>query len=158
MDPDAKKKALRQITYGLYVMTSESGDRVAAGTVNWLSQASFNPPLIMAAVKADSSLNAAVKESKSFAVNVLSGAQKQVAEDFFRPAKLEGGTVGGHAFTRGSTGAPILDACHSFFECRVTGEVAQGDHTVYVAEVVDAGYRQDDTPLVLRDTGWSYGG
>ena len=57
MDPDIKKKSLRQITYGLYVLSAQSREAAGAGTVNWLSQASFNPPLIMAAAKADSGLH-----------------------------------------------------------------------------------------------------
>ena len=158
MDPDVKKKALRQITYGLYVMTSASGEEIATGTVNWLSQASFSPPLVMTAVKADSSLRAVLDKSKTFAVNVLSSSQKEMAEAFFRTGVMEGNKINGYAFTRGSTGSPILDDSYSFFECRVTGEVAQGDHTVYVAEVVDVGYRGDEKALVMWDTGFFYGG
>jgi len=33
-----------------------------------------------------------------------------------------------------------------------------GDHTVFLAEVVDAGVRRDAEPLPLRDTGFFYGG
>ena len=44
MDPDVKKKVLRQISYGMYVVSSAAGDAVSASTVNWLSQASFSPP------------------------------------------------------------------------------------------------------------------
>src|SRR5436309_10938599 len=41
MDPNAKKTTLRMIPYGLYVLTAAHADgRVAAGTVNWVTQAS----------------------------------------------------------------------------------------------------------------------
>jgi len=34
-----------------------------------------------------------------------------------------------------------------------------GDHTVFVAEVVEAGVRDPDVkPLALHDTPWQYGG
>ena len=42
-------------------------------------------------------------------MNVLSADQKQVAEDFFRPSKVEGDKVNGYPFKPGATGAPILD-------------------------------------------------
>lgn len=51
MDPNAKKTTLRMIPYGLYVLTAASGDRVAAATVNWVTQASFEPPLVAVGVK-----------------------------------------------------------------------------------------------------------
>ncbi|MCB1269748.1 MAG: flavin reductase family protein, partial [Microthrixaceae bacterium] len=53
----------------------------------------------------------------------------------------------------------LITDCSYWFECRVTDTVARGDHTVYVAEVVDAGVRDENvTPLLLRSTGMNYGG
>jgi len=41
----------------------------------------------------------------------------------------------------------------------VTDTIRRGDHTVFVAEVVNAGVRDDTaTPLLLRSTGMNYGG
>ncbi|MDP7346375.1 MAG: flavin reductase, partial [Anaerolineales bacterium] len=64
MDADAKKTVLRKITYGLYVLTASAGDELAAGTVNWLSQASFTPPLVMIGVKTDSGVHALIERSR----------------------------------------------------------------------------------------------
>ena len=50
MDAALKKSALRLFTYGLYAVTAKHGDEVSAMTVNWISQASFDPPMIMLAV------------------------------------------------------------------------------------------------------------
>ena len=54
MDADAKKTTLRMIPYGIYVLTAESDDGIAAATVNWVTQTSFDPPLVVVGVKADS--------------------------------------------------------------------------------------------------------
>ncbi|MFQ5556824.1 MAG: flavin reductase family protein, partial [Acidimicrobiales bacterium] len=70
MDAGDKKLALRAINYGLYVLTARDGDDFAAGGVNWLSQASFDPPLVMAGVKADSGAAAIIGRTGEFAVNV----------------------------------------------------------------------------------------
>ena len=158
MDPDIKKKALRQITYGLYVMSSSSGDDINAGTVNWLSQASFNPPLVMVAAKVDSGLHATVEKSGTFAVNFLSASQKQFAEDFFRPSTVEGNKINGHPFKPGETGAPVLDEVYAYIECKVTVKLAIGDHTIFVGEVIAAEHRLEDKPLEMWGTGWFYGG
>jgi flavin reductase (DIM6/NTAB) family NADH-FMN oxidoreductase RutF len=160
MDPQAKKVALRAITYGLVVLTSRDGDEVAASGVNWLSQASFDPPLVMAAVKADSGACALVARTGSFAVNVLADDQLDVAKAFFRSTTVDGDTVNGHRFEPGpATGSPLIAATPYWFECRVTDTVARGDHTVFVAEVVEAGVRDAAAvPLLLRSTGMNYGG
>lgn len=160
MDSDQKKVALRAINYGLYVLTARNGDQYGAGGVNWLSQASFDPPLVMAGVKADSGSAAIIGETGAFAVNVLAGDQLDIGKAFFRSTSVEDGKINGYAFTDGpETGAPLLTDTPYWFECRVTDTVARGDHTVYVAEVVNAGVRNPEAvPLLLRDTGMNYGG
>ena len=77
MDANVKKTALRMIPYGLYVLTAKGkDDTVAAATVNWVTQASFAPPLVAVGVKADSHAHALIKESKAFALNVLGKGQQ----------------------------------------------------------------------------------
>ncbi len=62
MDPNVKKTALRMIPYGIYVLTAEKADgTVAAATVNWVTQTSFNPPLIVVGLKVDSGAYALIK-------------------------------------------------------------------------------------------------
>jgi flavin reductase (DIM6/NTAB) family NADH-FMN oxidoreductase RutF len=160
MDADAKKLALRSINYGLYVVTATDGTNYAAGGTNWLSQASFDPPLVMAGVKADSGAAAIIAETGEFAVNVLAADQLDIGKAFFRSTSVEDDTINGHAFEPGpETGSPLIVATPYWFECRVTDTVARADHTVFVAEVVSAGVRDADaTPLLLRDTGMNYGG
>jgi flavin reductase (DIM6/NTAB) family NADH-FMN oxidoreductase RutF len=43
-------------------------------------------------------------------------------------------------------------------ECLVVGQVAHGDHTVFVGEVKTATLHRDGAALELSGTGWQYGG
>ncbi|MGH7389661.1 MAG: flavin reductase family protein [Candidatus Rokuibacteriota bacterium] len=167
MDANAKKTALRMIPYGLYVLTAKGkDDAVAAATVNWVTQASFMPPLVVVGVKTDSHAHALVKESKAFALNVLGKGQQAMAFTFFKPAARDGQTISGEPFRPGTTGAPILANTPAFFECRLVDSVERGDHSIFVGEVVDAGLgkapegRADDATLWLKDLGPNifYGG
>jgi flavin reductase (DIM6/NTAB) family NADH-FMN oxidoreductase RutF len=162
MDPQMKKVSLRAINYGLYVLTATDGEEYGAGGVNWLTQVSFEPPLVAAGVKADSGSAALIEKTGVFGVSVLADDQLDVGKVFFRSTTREGNTLNGQAFEPGpETGAPIITACPWWFECRVTDTVKRGDHTVYVAEVVNAGVRDGadgQTPLLLRSTGMNYGG
>ncbi len=47
MDETAKKTVLRMIPYGLFVVSTRDGDTVNAAAVNWVTQASFAPPLVV---------------------------------------------------------------------------------------------------------------
>jgi flavin reductase (DIM6/NTAB) family NADH-FMN oxidoreductase RutF len=158
MDANIKKKVLRLIPYGLFVATSRAEEKIGAGTINWVTQSSFAPPLIVAAIKEDSSLHEVIAASRVFALHVLGKNQKDVATAFFKGAQPEGDTLNGFRFQNGITGAPILADTLAWFECRVVDELRRGDHTIFVGEVVEAGLRRDEEPLTLRDTGFFYGG
>ena len=158
MDPAIKKKALRMITYGLFVATARDDSGVAAGTINWISQSSFTPPLIMVAIKADSALHRAITAAHKFIVHVVAKDQKELATAFFRGAELSGDRLNGYRVESSPDGIPLLIDPPAWFECRVLNDVPGGDHTVFVAEVVEAGVRKDADPLTLRDTGFFYGG
>jgi len=167
MDPATKKTALRMIPYGLYVLTAQAKDgQVAAATVNWVTQASFEPPLVVVGVKADSGAYAAIKDSGAFALNVLGKGQQAMAFAFFKPATVDGSTISGEPFRRGKTGAPVLENTPAFFDCKLVDSIERGDHTIMVGEVVDAGVakqpdgRPDDATLWLKDLGEKtfYGG
>lgn len=160
MIPEVRKQVMRRLTYGLYVMTASFDGDMAAGTITWISQASFSPPLVMVGVKAESRLHEIVERSGSFAVNMLGSSQKDVASAFFRPSQITPGHLNGYAYESGpQTGSPLLIDLPAWFEARVTDTIKRGDHTVFVAEVVHAGVRGGDLmPLRLADTNWSYGG
>ena len=159
MDPNARKTALRMIPYGLYVLTAAQDDRVAAATVNWVTQASFEPPLVAVGVKTDSHAHPLIKATKAFALNVLGKGQQAMAFTFFKPADKQGQTISGEPYRTGTTGAPILTNTPAYVECTLEATVEMGDHSVFVGRVVDAGLtktpegRADDATLWLKDLG-----
>jgi flavin reductase (DIM6/NTAB) family NADH-FMN oxidoreductase RutF len=160
MNDDAKKTALRMIPYGLYVLTAESKDgSVAAATINWVTQASFTPPLVVMGVKTDSGAHAIIKEAEKFALNVLGKGQQSMAFNFFKSHERAGDSVGGEPFEKSPAGVPILLNTPAWVECKLVSTVELGDHSVFVGEVTEAGVRQapdgraDDATLWLKELG-----
>jgi flavin reductase (DIM6/NTAB) family NADH-FMN oxidoreductase RutF len=154
----AKKAALLSIPYGLYVLGAKGGEGLAAGTVNWVTQTSFKPPLVAMGVKTDSGVYAALKESGQFALSFLESGQKDAAFAFFKPTKVEGQTINGQPFETHETGAPVISSAPAWVEGRIVGEVAVGDHSCMVGEVTNAGMSRDVNLLTLGEVGVKYGG
>lgn len=154
----AKKSTLLMIPYGLYVLTVKDGDDIAAGTINWVTQTSFKPPLIAMGVKTDSSVYSLLKSKGEFALSFLESGQKDTAFAFFKPTVVEGTKISGHEYETADTGAPILVSAPNWVEGRVVGEVAVGDHACVVAEVTNAGARREAKLLTLEEVGVKYGG
>ena len=167
MNADAKKTVLRMIPYGIYVLTADDGQgNIAAATVNWVTQSAFTPPLVVAAVKADSGTYKTVKAAKTFALNMLGKDHKGLAFAFFRPADVSDGKLSGQSYRKGATGAPILSDAPGVVECKVTDIIERGDHHIVVGEVVEAHLqkppagRPDAAILEMKDLGDNvfYGG
>lgn len=167
MDADAKKIALRMIPYGIYVLTTDDGKgNISAATVNWVTQASFAPPLVAVGIKADSHGRKALAAGSLFGLCMLGKDQKDVAFTFFKPTVVEALTLSGQPYHKGTTGVPILDSAIAAVEFRVTSIVEGGDHHVVIGEAVEAHVmkppsgRPDAAVLEMKDLGDNvfYGG
>ena len=108
MDEAAKKTALRMIPYGLFVMTVKDGDSMTGAAVNWLTQASFAPPLVVLGAKADNPSTQMIANSGKFLINVLESGQVPLASAFFKHVEPEGNKLGGAEFEPSPNGLPIL--------------------------------------------------
>jgi flavin reductase (DIM6/NTAB) family NADH-FMN oxidoreductase RutF len=154
----AKKAALLMIPYGLYVLGTREGQMLGAGTVNWVTQTSFKPPLVAMGVKEDSGIYQQLKATGVFALSFLESGQKDLAFAFFRPSKVEGDTINGQRFVTHETGAPVIAAAPAWVEGRVIGMVEGGDHICVVGEVTNAGQEREARILTLEECGVKYGG
>lgn len=154
----AKKTTLLMIPYGLYILGTKDGDSIDAGTVNFVMQTSFKPPLVAMGVKKDSKLYSQIKASGQFALSFLKSGQKDLAFAYFRPVQVEDDQIGGHSYETHDTGAPVLTEAPAWVEGHVVGEVDVGDHSCVVGEVTNAGVREEAHILTLEECGVKYGG
>jgi flavin reductase (DIM6/NTAB) family NADH-FMN oxidoreductase RutF len=158
LDADAKKTLLRKIPHGVFICGVAEGEDVNGFTASWVTQGSFEPPLVVMAVRADSTSNGIIQRTGRFSLNVLAADQKDLAAVFFKPQKGIGGRFDAAPFQLGPLGLPLLTDALGGVECELVGQVAHGDHTVFVAQVRSATLHRDGAALELSSTGWNYGG
>ena len=158
MDDQSKKTALRMIPYGLYVLCTKDGDKVNAAAINWVTQASFAPPLVAMGIKRDTDTFQNLKNGAPFALSILGTGQKDTAFAFFKPTEHAGDTINGHRYESATNGAPLLVDAPAWVEGQVTDVVERGDHAVVIGEVTEAGVRRESPVLTLAECGVFYGG
>ena len=162
MEADVRKTVLRMIPYGLYVLTADGGSDVGAGTINWVSQMSFEPPLLALGVKKDAKTFAQVKAGGKLGLSLGTG-QGDLAFAFFGDTPIEGDSFVAKEkripFERTPNGAIVLAQAPAWAELRLVNSVETGDHAVVVAEVIDVGQREDQPQvLTLKELNLNYGG
>lgn len=159
-ETDATKSILRMFNYGLFVATSAADDGPRAATVSWATQVSFEPKLIAVALRTGTTICETVRASRRFALHVVGAHQPELAKAFFRAHRASADAIAGYRYALSPRGVPILDAALAWLECAVVDEAGQaGDHTLFIAGIVDVSVPLPDGPAIaLRDTPWHYGG
>jgi flavin reductase (DIM6/NTAB) family NADH-FMN oxidoreductase RutF len=165
-DPDEYDRLRRRVLWampsGLYVIGSRAADRRNAMTANWVTQVSFDPKLVAVSIERQAFTHELVAEGGAFVVNLVAQEDRAVVRKFTKPVEvdLDARTLNGVPFHDGTTGAPILEHALAYVECEVRHTVDVGDHTLFVGEVVDAGFQlAEDTPVLgMGDTRMNYGG
>ena len=161
------KQALSRFATGVTVITTfapgaHKGDSASHSFVG-ITASSFNsvsltPPLVLWSLGQGASSAPLFHAGTHYVVNVLAADQKDLAATFFKPQKAVGGRFETVPFSLGELGLPLLDDALGALECELVGEVAHGDHTVFVAAVRQAVLLRDGAALELSSTGWQYGG
>lgn len=159
LDEKAKKMLLRSIPHPLNICGVKEGDDVNGFTLSWTTQASFKPPMIVIGVRQDSRSHSMIKASQVFAVSFLEKSQQKIAETFFQPQSRVENRFGEYEFYLGElTGCPVLKEALGYVECQVKGSLEEGDHSIFLGEVIGAHLHREGEPLWLKDTSWQYGG
>jgi flavin reductase (DIM6/NTAB) family NADH-FMN oxidoreductase RutF len=153
-------KVLWKIPNVLCLIGSRSGDEWNGMTQSWVTQVAMEPVLVAASIDVKAVTNRLIRESGVFTVNLWDREDTRPFVKFSKPAAKEGMTLNGRPVREGRTGAPIFTEAVAYIECRVWQTVECGTHDLFLGEVVDAGFGEDDDPVVARmeDTRMKYGG
>jgi flavin reductase (DIM6/NTAB) family NADH-FMN oxidoreductase RutF len=142
-------KNMAHMTYGIYVLTTRFEGTVNGMIASWVSQISYDPPLIMAAVHPNRFSHELLLRGSHFALHILSRGQKDLLARFKGPVADE--KFSAIARSDGVTGCPVLADCIGCMECRIVHSLAPGNHTLFVGEVVNAVFNGQNTPLCTLD-------
>jgi flavin reductase (DIM6/NTAB) family NADH-FMN oxidoreductase RutF len=155
-----RRRVLWTLPSGLYIVGSRAGERRNGMTANWVTQVSFDPKLVAVSVENTAVTHELIAEGGVFALNTVAREDRAIVRKFTKPVEFEGNTLNGFPFHDGVTGAPILDQAPAYVDCEVRETVAVGNHSLFIGEVVDAGFQADEETEVLRmeDTRMNYGG
>ena len=139
-----------------------NGHRLNGMTANWCMQVSFSPKLMAVSVEHGALTHALIHEGKVFAVSLIDREDRAIVRKFTKPVEvdLDRQTLNEVAYVTRTTGAPVLAGAVAWLDCELREEIDAGGHTVFVGEVVDAGFDKDEATPVLRmeDTRMNYGG
>ena len=151
---DVFKRVMRRWVNGVTIVTTRLGDAVHGLTVSGFTGVSLDPPLVMVSIGHNQHSYAWIRDSGCFAVNFLRADQADLSDLFAGRIADVADRFAGVAYRFEASGAPILEECLAWFDCRVVAAHGVGDHTLYIGESLAADVASDAAPLVYYDGGY----
>ncbi len=128
---------------GVAVVTTRTESEVGGLTANSFCSVSLEPALVLVCVDKNARSHDMIRRSGIFAVNILDGGQSDLSDRFAGRTVPDLERFDNVAYHCGVTGAPLIDGCLAYLDCRLAAEHDAGDHTVFVGDVADVGLRGD---------------
>lgn len=141
------KNAFRQLSYGVYVISTWDNGRPTGCTANSAMQITSEPATIAISINHDNYTNQCIKANGNFAISILG-------------ENSDPGTIGVFGFKSGRDNnkfeeveslvkgyMPVIaDAC-AYITCEVVDTMETSTHTVFLGKVLDADVLKKDDPM-----------
>jgi len=134
-----------KISYGLYIVTTRSGNIKGGYIANTLFQVTAVPPQFAISCNKDNYTTDLIKQSGVFGFSVLSDkASQTLIANFGYKSGRDIDKFSGVNYFNGKSGIPIVtDSSVAWFECKVNQFYEVGTHVIFIGEVVDNGIIED---------------
>ena len=141
------KNAFRNMSYGVYVVSTLDGERPTGCVANSAMQITSEPATIAVSINHDNYTNACIKKTGKFAISILTEQSDpgligtfgfQSGKDVNKFDRVEAVVKEGLSV--------VADAC-SYLVCKVIDKMETATHTVFLGEVIAADVLKEEEPM-----------
>ena len=155
IDPTIKR-SLGQMIKGVQIVGAHHEGVTRAYCSHWVSQVSFDEPIVMASISPKHDTHPLIVASNEFAVSILAGDQVDIGQYFSYPGRRFRYIVEEYLETIPGSNLPVVPNCIAWLRCEVFEIKPMADHELFFARVVDVGAgRLKEPPLLYSSRlGW----
>jgi len=152
MSPEFDRRAFRDLSYGLYIVTSLDGDRLNGQIVNTVIQVTSDPARVAVILNNQNLTHEFISKSGLFGVSVLDESAPMTFMGLFGfRSGRDVDKLSQVEFKIGVTGCPlVLEHALSVLEAKVINQIDLGTHTIFIGDTVNAEVLKDGRPLTYR--------
>lgn len=149
------RSTLGAFATGVTVITTRGDEHDYGMTATAFSSVSLDPPLVLVCVITSNEGAELIPRNGVFAVNILSHDQEPISNYFASRSRPRGRDAFAEVPHRTEvTGSPVLDGVVAFLDCRLVTTHEEGDHLVFVGEVLALGLDPEAKPLIFHGGGY----
>ncbi|MGC8605345.1 MAG: flavin reductase family protein [Desulfomonilaceae bacterium] len=152
MFPEVDYNVFRNVSYGLYIVSSRDGSRINGQIVNTVIQVTADPPCFAVIINRKNYTHELIMAGKVFGVSVLKDSTPfqfiglfgfKSGRDVNKFEKVE--------YVEGATGCPLVtDHALGVMEVRLKQFLDVGTHTVFIGEVLSSKSVTEGRPLTYE--------
>lgn len=147
VDAASFKAAMGSFATGVAVVCALDGGEPVGFTCQSVVALSLDPPFVALSPAKSSTSWPRIARAGHFAVSVLGDDQVALARRF---ARSGGQKFGGVSWRSERTGAPVLEGCLAWVDCRLELVHDAGDHEIVIGTVLALGYEPSNpSPLLF---------
>ena len=141
------KNAFRNMSYGVYVVSTLDGERPTGCVANSAMQITSEPATIAVSINHDNYTNACIKKTGKFAISILTEQSDQglIGTFGFQSGKDVNKFDGVETVVKEGLSV-VADAC-SYLVCKVIDKMETATHTVFLGEVIAADVLKEEEPM-----------
>jgi len=149
------RQTLGAFATGVTVITTRGESHDYGMTATAFSSVSLDPPLVLVCVQTGVQGAEVIPANGVFAVNMLSAEQQAISNYFASKDRPRGRDAFAEvAHKEIASGAPVIDGVAAFVDCRLVASHEEGDHLIFIGEVVGVGVDPDVEPLIFHGGGY----
>ncbi len=143
------RKALKKISYGLYIICSKHKDKANGQIANAIFQVTSKPVTIAISINKKNLTHELIEKSEKFTVSILN---KNASLKFIGPFGFKCGRdtdkLKNVECKMGKNGTPIVtENSIAYLEAKLINKINIYTHTIFIGEVTEAEVLTEDEPL-----------
>jgi flavin reductase (DIM6/NTAB) family NADH-FMN oxidoreductase RutF len=145
---EAFRQTMGHWASGVTVVTTRRPGGIHGMTASSFCSVSLDPPLVLVCVDRRNRTHSHLAEQGAFCAHILAVGQEELSQRCAGRMGEHGNELHGVPYREGKTGAPVLEGCLAYLDCRVLYAHDGGDHTIFVGQIEEAGVDEDAHPLL----------
>lgn len=141
------KNAFRQLSYGVYVVSTWDKGRATGCTANSAMQITSDPATIAVSINHDNYTNQCIQATGKFAISILGEhSSPGIIGTFGFKSGRDNDKFDEVAHAVRGNMPVVMDAC-GYIVCDVIDKMETATHTVFLGKVIDADVMKQDDPM-----------
>ena len=143
-------KVLRNLSYGVYVVTTKDNDKNVGCIANSVMQVTSSPSIVAISINHDNYTNKCIKENNTFAVSILKeDSNPNIIGEFGFKSSKDTNKFENIDYEIKNDMPIINDSC-GYFICKVINTIETSTHTIFLGEIVKMDGFTNDNPMTYK--------